>query len=204
MNRIIITLLTLTLFFLTGCSPIKSVIKNQYQLNTYSKKQLSHTASRTSILVTAPEAVSLYRTDQMFYIKKPYEIGAFAHNAWIDPPADMLFPLIVQSLEQSGYFYAVASSTSSEQTNYRLDTQLLKLQQNFLKKPSTLDFAVKIVLTDNHENRVIASRVINQQIPCSSETPYGGVIAANRATMIFTTQLTDFVVKHIGMEQNKH
>jgi cholesterol transport system auxiliary component len=109
----------------------------------------------------------------------------------------MIYPLMVQSLQKTGFFHAVMSSTYSLGADYRLDTQLLSLEQNFIKKPSVLEFSAKVVLTNITDNKVIASRIINQQIPCPSDTPYGGVIAANKATRQFTEIMTGFVVSHL-------
>lgn len=181
---------------LLGCSPVKTTITNAYQLSAYSSKQFALKPRPITLLVTAPEAVAGYQTEQMLYIKKPFQIESFAKNSWINPPADMLFPLLVQSLQGTGYFYAVASSPYNSAADYRLDTQLLILEQNFLKKPSVIEFSVKVVLTRIEDNKVVASRIISQQIPCSVDTPYGGVVAANKATRLFTATVADFVVRH--------
>lgn len=202
-NKLVILLLAFTYLFLTACTAVKPTVTNQYKLAAFSNNHYGNQHSRASVLVTLPEAIAEYQTEQMFYMIKPFEINAFAHNAWVEPPAEMLFPLILQSLQHTGYFYAVASSPTSEKTDYRVDTQLLELEQNFLQKPSTLHFIVKVVLTHVSDGRVIASRDVNLQIPCPSETPYGGVLAANKATMIFTAQLTAFVVDNIKKDYSK-
>ncbi|HDV5708938.1 TPA: membrane integrity-associated transporter subunit PqiC [Legionella pneumophila] len=182
---------------LMSCSPVKVPVTNEYQLTAYSTKQLTRKPRPITIQVTVPEAVAGYQTEEMLYIKKPFKLEPFVKNAWTSPPADMLFPLLVQSLQSSGYFYAVTSSPYSEDADYRLDTQLLKLEQNFIKKPSVLEFSAKIVLTHISDNQIIGSRIVSLQIPCSQDTPYGGVIAANQATFRFTATATDFVVSHI-------
>lgn len=182
---------------LMSCSPVKVPVTNEYQLTAYSTKQLTRKPRPITIQVTVPEAVAGYQTEEMLYMKKPFKLEPFVKNAWTSPPADMLFPLLVQSLQSSGYFYAVTSSPYSEEADYRLDTQLLKLEQNFIKKPSVLEFSAKIVLTHISNNQIIGSRIVSLQIPCSQDTPYGGVIAANQATFRFTATATDFVVSHI-------
>jgi len=182
---------------LMSCSPVKVPVTNEYQLTAYSTKQLTRKPRPITIQVTVPEAVAGYQTEEMLYMKKPFKLEPFVKNAWTSPPADMLFPLLVQSLQSSGYFYAVTSSPYSEEADYRLDTQLLKLEQNFIKKPSILEFSAKIVLTHISDNQIIGSRIVSLQIPCSQDTPYGGVIAANQATFRFTATATDFVVSHI-------
>jgi len=182
---------------LTACSPIKPSVSNQYKLSNFSDKQMSNRASKHSILISQPEAVAGYQTEQMLYIKKPFELSSFAHNAWISAPANMLFPLMLQSIQRSGYFYAVASSPTSDQTDYRLDTQLIELQQDFLKIPSEIRLTVKVVLSHVSDNQVIASRVLIQHVLCPMDTPYGGVIAANQAAERFTAELTRFVVSNL-------
>ncbi|WED44679.1 ABC-type transport auxiliary lipoprotein family protein [Legionella cardiaca] len=180
-----------------GCS-VKPLITDQYKLGAFSKKQLTKKSSNHSIFVNTPDAVAGYQSESMLYTDKAYELTPFVHSAWVDEPAEMLLPLIVQSLQRSGYFRVVASSPGAEVAEYRLDTQLIELQQNFLTKPSTVNFVVKIVLVRVEDNHVVASRIINHLVPCPADTPYGGVIAANRATELFTAILTQFVVKHIS------
>ncbi|CAM2967517.1 ABC-type transport auxiliary lipoprotein family protein [Legionella worsleiensis] len=182
---------------LMSCSPVKTPVTNEYQLSSFSSRQWVAKPHHLSILVTAPEAVAGFQTEEMMYIKKPYQLEAFVKNAWASPPADMLFPLLVQSLQRTGYFYAVTSSPYSEQADYRLDTQLLTLDQNFLKKPSILEFDVKVVLTRTADNKVIGSQIISQHIPCQADTPYAGVVAANKASLQFTARAVAFVISHI-------
>ncbi|KTD50358.1 transport protein [Legionella quinlivanii] len=197
MNRLIGRFgLIASLLFLQGCA-VKPTVTNEYKLESFSSEKAASKPIHASILITHPDAATGYDTEEMLYTDKPFEISNFVHNAWMGPPADMLLPLMVQSLQKSGYFYAVASTATSELTDYRLDTQLLELQQNFLKKPSQLDFTAKIVLTHVSDNRIIASRIIELHVPCPSDTPYGGVIAANQATGLFTAGVTKFVLNHV-------
>ena len=201
MNKFTILMLAGATSLLVACSPIKPSITNQYKLDSYSEKRLAGKFTRQSILIAAPEAVTGYQTDQMLYIKKYFELSSFAHNSWIGPPADMLFPLIVQSVQRSGYFRAVSSSPSQEQTDYRLDTQLLELEQVFLKIPSEIKLTVKVVLTNVHDGRVVASRVIQQRVKCPFDSPYGGVVAANLATRQFTAELSHFIITHVKRDK---
>ena len=192
-----INFLTLSLCcLLAACSPVKPTITNEYKLDTFSEKKLANHYSKLSLLVAVPEAVAGYDTQDMRYINKPYELSSYAHNAWVDTPAEMLLPLILQSLQRSGYFYVVASTPVTENTDYRLDTQLIELEQNFLTKPSRIDLTVKVVLTHVPDNRIVASQLISEHVNCPSDTPYGGVVAANQATKLFTAKLVNFVITH--------
>ncbi|TAL61553.1 MAG: hypothetical protein EPN84_07800, partial [Legionella sp.] len=157
---------------LCSCSPVKTVIDNEYQLSLFSAKYHGEKKGVATLLVTTPDAISGYDTEEMLYIKKPFKVEAFSKNAWLSPPADMIYPLITQSLQRSGAFYAVATSPYGEATDYRLDSQLIRLQQNFLKKPSEIDLVLKVVLTDVGLNKVIGSTIISQHVRCPMDTPY--------------------------------
>lgn len=47
----------------------------------------------------------------------------------------------------SRVFYAVASGPYVEKADYRLDTQVIALQQNFLPKPSVIELVVSCINT---------------------------------------------------------
>lgn len=187
----------ITFFALTACSPIKVPVSNQYSLEAFSGGKLKEHHTDRSILVSQPEAMAGYQTEQMHYIQKPFALESFAHNAWISSPANMLYPLITQSLQQTGYFHAVASGPYADKADFRLDTQLIALKQNFLVKPSVVELVVKVELTHIADNHLLASRIISEHVPCMTDTPYGGVIAANQAVKSFTAKVAMFTVKQI-------
>lgn len=197
MNKLAAFLLIISLGALSSCSPVKIPITNQYQLSSFSTKKLASRPSKATLLVTTPDAVAGYQTEAMLYINRPYQLATFAKNAWVDSPANMLYPLLIQSIQRANYFSAVSSSPYTQGADYRLDTQIVNLDQNFLKKPSVLEFSVKVVLTRTSDNKIIASNVISHNVPCPQNSPYGGVIAANKASLLITESVTRFVISQI-------
>lgn len=194
MNKV---LLFGTFLLVAACSPIKTTVSNQYKLETYSAKKTMGAHTGHSLLISLPDAIPGYQTEQMLYTNKPFELSSFAHSAWISSPANMLYPLITQSLQHSHYFSAIASGPDADKTDYRLDTQLIELQQNFLTKPSQIQLIANVVLTHIADSRIVASRIISITQPCPADTPYGGVIAANKAALAFTARLSDFVISQV-------
>lgn len=180
---------------IAACSPVKATFDNQYALELFSAKTMSRASKPLSLLVSMPDATAGYQSEQMIYTDKAFELSHFAHNAWVSSPANMLYPLITQSLQQTHVFFAVASGPDADKTDYRLDTQLIELKQDFTKKPSEVSLTARAVLTHIPDNRTVVSRTFQQRIPCPEDTPYGGVLAANQAVLAFTEHLTAFVVK---------
>ena len=204
MNKRAVSLLLIGfLSFLTSCTAITTPVTNQYRLEGYSAKVLAHSKSSSTILVSLPEALAGSQTEEMQYIEKPFELNSFAHNAWVSPPANMLYPLILESLQKTNYFNAVASGPYVDKADYRLDTQLVKLLQNYLVKPSVIELTVKTTLTHIPDNRVVTSRIFHQRVPCPFNTPYGGVLAANRASIAFTREMSQFVVQEVQRDHKK-
>ncbi len=195
---------TLILVSLITACAVKPPQQFKYKLSDYGIVPQTKHVGKTSLLVSTPLAASGYDSEQMLYIQKPFEIGAFSKNAWVASPARMLVPLIVQSLQKSKFFFAVTSIPYSDKTQYRLDTQLIEMQQNFLTTPSTLELVIKNVLTNANTNQVMASNLFSYKVPCPIEGPYGGVMAANVATKQYTKDLTRFVIGGIQRSGQRH
>lgn len=185
------------LSLLAACAPILPETNNQFRITEFHQEKLTNHRSKDTILISQTQASQEYQTEQMHYISKPYQLSSFAKNSWVSPPAGMLTPLIVQSMQQSNYFFAVASGPDADKTDYRLDTQLISLQQNFLTHPSTLELSIQVMLTYVEENRIVSSRTFTFITPCPKNNPYGGVIAANKATEKLTSDLTKYVIHEI-------
>lgn len=195
--RIKFLILPLILTLLTGCGAIKLPVNQQFQLTQFSHKVYrKHSESHSSLFVSPPEALRGYDSIKMNYSTQPFEVKSFAHHAWLGSPASMIHPLLTQSFQNSGYFRAVSSGIYSDKTDYRLDTQLLMLQQNFMTQPSQMFLVMKLVFNDVKQSRVVASKIFQYRIPCPTDTPYGGVIAANEAVKRFTADAVKFVAEY--------
>ena len=202
--RFITLSLLSVLLLITGCSPVKTAATNQYTLTFAHPKTHHKTHMPYALLISKPDAMAGYRTEQMLYVKKPFALEPFAKNTWSNPPADMLYPLLVQRFQDSHAFRAITSSPYADKADYRLDTQLIQLHQNFLSKQSTLQLTAKVTLTRVSDNRVLASRLITENMPCKTNTPYGGVIAANQASRVFVEKTLDFVIRQVQNDKGSH
>jgi cholesterol transport system auxiliary component len=181
---------------LSACTSIKLPVTEYYQLTQFSQKTYQSPHGQSSLFVSPPEALRGYDGIKMNYSTQAFEVKSFAHHAWLGAPALMIQPLLTQSLQSSGYFKAVSSGIYSDKTDYRLDSQLLMLQQNFMTKPSRVFLVMKLVFNDTRNNQVIASKIFQYRIPCPQETPYGGVLAANQAVKQFTADAVKFVAQY--------
>ena len=84
------------------------------------------------LVVNVPVAQPGFDTLRMAYTQRPYEVGYYATHQWADPPARMLTPLLVQTLEQTGYWRAIVPMPTSVRGDHRVDIDQLVLLQDFL------------------------------------------------------------------------
>ncbi|MCV6637222.1 ABC-type transport auxiliary lipoprotein family protein [Candidatus Albibeggiatoa sp. nov. NOAA] len=151
-----------------------------------------------TILISIPQAVSGFDTQQMVYIKTPYVLEHYRDNLWVDTPARLLLPLIVQRLEATGKFGAVLSATSSPILGeLRLDTEIIRLQQEFLETPSRVRVTLRIQLLDMTQRAILDTKTFDVTEIAPTEDAAGGVIATNRAVQVILEQLATFVVAHL-------
>lgn len=192
---IMLAFLTLTL---SGCAV--NINTNKYALNAFCVKPYCNHSKGCAILVEEPTAQPGYDADQMIYLKKPFQLQSYSRNRWAAPPNQMLTTLIAQSLRNSGYFKAVVTSPFIGKTQYQLKSRLIKLQHEFFCCPSRVRLILEATLIEKQSHQVINEKVFEVVVSAPENSPYGGVVAANKSTSILLDQLAYFVV--CSIEQN--
>lgn len=134
-----------------------------------------------TLVVNPPRAAAGFDSQRIIYTRDAHRMEYFSHSEWIDTPARMLAPLIVAALERSGQFRAVVPTPSAAAGDIKLDTEILRLQQEFGGGASRVRFTLRAYLVDSVTRRVLAWREFDETVIAASDDPYGGVVAANRA-----------------------
>lgn len=196
-QRLIVLLLGFTL---AGCNllgPQKTPSTTTYTLAVAKIRDRVLHDHKITLLVSPPTAAAGYDTRKMIYTQKPYELSEFALNQWAAPPAEMLESILLQKLGDTGYFHAVISTAFSTQREYLLKTNLIELRQDFTVNPSRIRLALQAELIDAKESRVINTRTFTCSMPSPKNTPYDGVVAANRAVEFLLSQVAQFCVRSL-------
>ena len=179
---------------LVGCSltkPMPTPTIAKYTLNQMSPISKIPNNSQKDLVVSSMKSNVGYNTTDMLYMTEPFRLQAFAKNAWNAAPASMLQALLIDSLRNSHLFRVVLSAPSTAQTEYRLDTTLLKLQQEIFGARAHIRLTVDASVIKTRTNAVIASQRFEAVVPTAAN-PKDGVIAANRAALQVLDQLVRF------------
>ncbi len=145
-----------------------------------------------AVAVSLPRARPGFDTPQMAYLRREHEIEYFANSRWADAPARMLAPLVAQALEAAGCWRSVVLAPSGVSAELRLDSELVRLAQDFTARPSRVRLTLRAELIDAGSRRVLAARELDEVESAPSDDPYGGVVAANRALERLLGRLAEF------------
>jgi cholesterol transport system auxiliary component len=150
-------------------------------------------ASLPTLLVQSPQAAGGFDSTRIVYIRQPQRLEYFAHSEWVDTPARLLAPLIVGALQRSAAFGAVLAAPAAASGDLRLDTEILRLQQEFgTGAPSQVRFTLRATLVDTASRRVLGWREFDTTVAAASDDPYGGVVAARGAVQDVLAALAQF------------
>ena len=150
-------------------------------------------AKRDLVLaVSLPQAQPGADSAAMGYVQQAHQVECFTSSRWADTPARMLEPLLLQALSQAGGFRAVVSNVGAVAADYRLDSEWLRLQQEFGQQPSRMHLTLRVQLVNLKTRQVVASQEIDEVEPAASENAYGGVMAANRAMQRVLGRVVEF------------
>jgi cholesterol transport system auxiliary component len=145
------------------------------------------------LLVEVPHAAPGYDSAHMVYVRQRLTQEAFADSAWTDTPARMLAPLLVTQLQNSGQFRAVLLAPTAAKAGLRLDTTILRLQQDFLEAPSSVRLTLQLTLMDSSTREVLAWRTVDVVRSAQSEDAAGGAQAAQAAVREGLQQVATFL-----------
>lgn len=182
--RISKTFILLSLFLLSSCSLFSPITLDtkKFLLDKIPTQFPPKPTHAPTIVVLKPETKAVYNTTQMAYSVQPHQIDFFSKNEWGETPAQMLQPLLIETLQKTHYFHAVVTPSTLTNNAYFLKTQILELNQDYTVNPAILRLTLLVQIYQAATNQVIASKEFSISEPIVQKTPYGGVIAANCAT----------------------
>ena len=145
-----------------------------------------------TLIVALPLPAAGYDSARILYLRQPHQLLYFAHSEWVDTPARMLVPLLVGAIDGAASWRAVVAAPSAASADLRLETTVLRLQQDFTSAPSQVRFTLRATLLEAGNRRVLAWREFDARVAAPSDDAAGGVTAANRAVRQVLDELGAF------------
>ena len=151
-------------------------------------------AGAPTLLVALPQAAAGHDTRLIVYQRQAQRIDYFAASEWAAPPATMLAPLLVRAAEETQAFHSVLRAPANASTELRLDTELVRLSQDFSARPSRVRLSLRAMLVDVATRRVLATQDFETSAAAISDDAVGGVAAAQQAASLLAREVAAFCV----------
>jgi cholesterol transport system auxiliary component len=150
------------------------------------------------LLLDQPQAAAGYDSTRMVYQRQPQTLESYTQSAWVDTPARMLAPLLLHALQNDTGLRAVLLAPSPARADLRLQTSVLRLEQDFLQQPSRVHFALQATLSDQRTRSVLGWKRFDVSVNAGSNDAAGGAAAANVAVQAALQQLALFVQSSVA------
>jgi len=200
-------LISLLCLMLTACSslrPAETAPPAVYSLDNPTLRGQAPTDHAPTLLVTPPVAAPGFDSQHIIYTRVAHQLEYFARSQWVDTPARMLAPMIVDTLAASGAFQAVAPATSAAAGDLRVTTEIVRLEHDFTTQPGQLRFTLRVAVLDNASRKVLAWREFDEAVVPDSDAAYDGIVAANRAVQQGLKELSGFCADTARQWQSTH
>jgi len=108
-------------------------------------------------------------------------LSYFATASWVSPPAELITEQLAAALEATGRFRAVLTGAPPPVADYRLELELLRLEQDYRAgNPGVARLELRARLLDR-DGTLVGQRRLEARAPARTSGPAGAAAAANRA-----------------------
>ncbi len=170
------------ILFLSGCAtrtlpPIKKyTINNEISIN----KNIMKSKKCQSITIKFPQSSNEIFSKNIIY-EKGLEKNAYCFSKWYETPNQMLYELLLSSLQKSQICKIVYPQEIATQMNYILGSEILDFSQKFIKSKSYAKIKILFYLKDKN-GKIINQKIFQETVKCKTNNAIGGVEALNEAT----------------------
>jgi ABC-type uncharacterized transport system auxiliary subunit len=151
-----------------------------------------------SLRISLPGSAPGINTVRMAYTTELNRLDYFAYNEWVATPARMIASMMESRIDALGLFSAAILGSSDIKTDFRLDSEVRVLQQDFANGTSTVTLTIKVTLIEVANRSLLNSKTFSYREPADGENAEAGVAAANRAAKHFLVDLTAFLSESIN------
>lgn len=188
-------LLAIGFLSLSSCSVFMPVTVPQiqnYQISVINDvgPECKNLSGKPNIQITRMKADEPYDSDYMYYSQERYQLNHYARNQWVASPSVMITKTIQEKLLQSCEYGHVVNADFLTNSDYRLNTQLIELQQDIRDGKSQVTLAILVQLVDNKNNKVVKGKTFLERLDVEPNQ-HGYVLGVNKVVDKF---LSDLVV----------
>jgi cholesterol transport system auxiliary component len=150
------------------------------------------------LLVTVSKEAAGFDSNRIAYTREPPKLDYYKDSVWSDTPAKMLLPILVRAFESTGAFKAVVSPPSPVLADFRVDVDVIRLQQELMTMPSRVRLITRIKVVEMKSGHVLETRLFEAIEPAPSENAAGAARAANAAMQKVLGEMVPFALRALS------
>lgn len=190
-------LLALAPAVLAGCAAISSLDSASRTLEAYELSapagEVAGTRTARTLLVELPTASGGLGTDRIMVKPNPIQVQYLSGARWIEPAPALVQALLVRSIANTGRVGFVSGQASGPIPDFVLLTDLQAFQAEVPpggQPPVVVVTRIALTLLRDIDQRVVATRVLEQRVPAASADPSDVVRAFDTAMHALLTEAT--------------
>jgi cholesterol transport system auxiliary component len=145
------------------------------------------------ILVALPQSTAALDSVRIALTQSPTSFEYYADAAWTDHAPSMLQSLLVETLERTGLFAAVARSSSNLRADETLISDLRHFEAEYRGGAPQARVEIDFKLVKTPEGSIIAEKDFSATAPASTNTVSAVVEALNNATHQVLSQVGPWI-----------
>ena len=191
---------------LTGCTA--EAIRNEVSYSLGAAPSLAAPASAVrkaasgKVLQIEPVTAAAWLRGHKIRYRLLYHEGssvsAYSRARWVAPVSSLITQQLLQALAEQGAWKAVIGPDATVQADILLRVHLLAFEQDFtMPKRSHATLRIQATLIDARDDKVIADKVFDIQVPAPSPDAEGCASALGRATRKWITALSVWMLGRV-------
>lgn len=177
-----------------GCAS-SSVPQALYDLTAPTAFPAGGKQVRGQVLVAEPRALASLNTNLIAVKPTPTTLSYFDRVAWADRLPRLLQARMVETLQNSGRFRAVAVPGDGILVNYQVQTDIRDFELD--TQSGTVYIALMVRVLDDTTGRVVAQKLFEARAPATASAPGKAIEAFDTALDQALTEITLWVAARV-------
>ena len=208
--------MTKTIICLTGCTVLLlaagcRIFQSQpdpvqYYTLSYDKPEVANCRDKAVdtplvIRIKRLDAAAPYNTNHIIYAPNRYERSEYAYQKWIKPPSDIMTPLLVRDIENSGIAETVGQMPSGKNITHRIEGTIIDFYEN--DKPDDWEAVLALRLSLTHiksgskTEKVIFTKTYREEKKLAKNNPHALARAMSEAMKSVSVRFIDDICKKL-------
>jgi len=185
-----------TTFTLSACSIFSSKQPiTIYRLEPQPPVATATTAVAWRLIVARPRANKQLSSPRILVSPSPGIIEVYPQVQWGDPAPVLVGDLLLETLESSGRILGLDRAVSGLDADYQLSTELRDFQLEVQPDAPHVVIRLYARLVTTNDNRIIAARLFETQVPAGSVDIAAAVAAFNQALDALLPTVADWTMQ---------